>query len=163
MEHYNATLYNEKYSKPDRENMPKDWSEMINPVHLWAHAGPVLFVVTLAGMYLSGPPSNESMGGALFLLLCMIWSFVSVVMLPTHLIVLLFHKQIRREAIIEWARRGWVRTGFEPDKEMLQEARRRNDEMERKLRGEPKKAKPATNRTYRGCMSFNNDRQEPSG
>ncbi|HYW76081.1 MAG TPA: hypothetical protein VFA48_05600 [Gammaproteobacteria bacterium] len=123
---------------PTEENMPKKLSERIPLGHVILWDVPVfilalhLFLIVF-GLYVLGMHNPQ---GILFtkhssmfvfvldLLIFGLGSF-GLVIAPLHLFALIFHKKWQREEIINWGARGWVRTGLEPDKDMMEEIRRR--------------------------------------
>lgn len=123
---FDPTLFTEEYASPTRENMPKYLNERIP---IWQVIVFDLPPVLMFSITLSHPSGHIGSDLVLLGILLMLMSFPAVVMVPLHLIGLAIHGHAQREEIIEWTRRGWVRTGLEPTEEMVAEAERRNAKM----------------------------------
>ena len=90
---------------------------------------PVIFLALLVAVNAHHGPGA---GGLDLVTLCVVFgllSFPAMFLVPLQIVGLLGHKFSQREEIIEWSRRGWVRTGLEPTEEMVAEAERRNQKM----------------------------------
>lgn len=121
---------------PTEENMPKKLSERIPPGHVILWDVPVVMLAWWLGvpafeqfvLKMPNPAPIMPSGGILaifFNLLILGLGSFGLVIAPLHLFALIFHKKWQREEIINWGARGWVRTGLEPDKDMMEEIRRR--------------------------------------
>lgn len=127
---YDPTLFTKDYVSPTRENMPKYLRERFPLDQLLAVDVPpaiVLTVIVASNVY-QGP----GVKWLWFVILFVVFGFLSLpapFLIPLQILGLATHKLQQREEIIEWCRRGWVRTGLEPTEEMVEKARQRNAKM----------------------------------
>lgn len=128
---YDPDLYNEQYSDATRENMPRLFSERFPPIQMIFDVSLVLEAMILTTVNMQ-PPGGGSGGVMALAFILLIPAAVGLITAPIHLIGLLGQRRAVREEIIEWARRGWTRPGFEPTEEMLDEADRRNEALREK-------------------------------
>ena len=126
------------YAEPTEQNMPKKLWERIPPsyVIMWdvpvailaIHVFLVLFGIFVLGMHNpQGILFTRHDNMFMFVVDLVIFGLGSfgLVVVPFHILAFIRHKKIQREEIVQWAIRGWVRSGLEPDDDMMEEIRRR--------------------------------------
>ena len=124
------------YAEPTEQNMPKKLWERHTPAEVILLDVPAAFVVFWVGIpafekFILGIANPEPImfsGGILVILLDIVifgLGLLGLIVVPFHIIGLINHKKLQREEIVQWGVRGWVRSGLEPDDDMMEEIRRR--------------------------------------